>query len=48
LLQGDDDLSIYPMSLLMERCGDIPCESLLVRLRCTKCRRFHPAPVYLG
>jgi hypothetical protein len=35
------------VGLLMERAGNITFETLLARLRCEKCRRFHPAPVYL-
>ncbi len=39
--------TVYPVKLLMERCGDITFDRLLARLRCQKCRRFRPAPVYL-
>ena len=37
----------YPVRLLMQRCGNITFENLLKRLRCKRCRRFKPAPVYL-
>jgi hypothetical protein len=37
----------YPLRLLMKRKGDMTFESLLKRLRCKRCRRSMPAPVYL-
>jgi hypothetical protein len=37
----------YPVRLLLKRSGDITFENLLKRLRCKRCRRFKPAPVYL-
>jgi hypothetical protein len=38
---------VYPVVMLRERCGNITFANLLARLRCEKCRRFQPAPVYL-
>jgi len=38
----------YPVRLLMERKGDMTFENLLSRLRCKRCGRPRPAPVYLA
>jgi hypothetical protein len=37
----------YPVRLLMKRKGDMTFENLLLRLRCKRCGRARPAPVYL-
>jgi hypothetical protein len=37
----------YPVRLLMRRNGDMTFENVLKRLRCKRCHRFNPAPVYL-
>jgi hypothetical protein len=37
----------YPVRLLMKRKGDMTFENLLSRLRCKRCGRARPAPVYL-
>jgi hypothetical protein len=36
-----------PVSLLTQRRGDITFETLLKRLRCKRCGKSKPAPVYL-
>jgi hypothetical protein len=35
------------VQLLMKRRGDITFEALLKRLRCKRCGKGNPAPVYL-
>jgi hypothetical protein len=37
----------YPVRLLMKRKGDMTFENLLSRLRCKRCGRARPTPVYL-
>jgi hypothetical protein len=37
----------YPVRLLMRRNGDMTFENVLKRLRCKRCHRSNPAPVYL-
>jgi hypothetical protein len=37
----------YPVRLLIKRKGDMTFESFLSRLRCKRCGRPRPAPVYL-
>jgi hypothetical protein len=36
-----------PVRLLIQRRGDITFEALLKRLRCKRCEKSNPAPVYL-
>jgi hypothetical protein len=36
-----------PVGLLITRKGDMTFENLIKRLRCKRCGRSHPAPVYL-
>ena len=36
-----------PVRLVIQRKGDMTFEGLLKRLRCNRCRRSGPAPVYL-
>ncbi len=40
-------VTVWPVRLLHEKHGNHTFESLLKRLRCSQCRRFRPAPVYL-
>jgi hypothetical protein len=37
----------YPVRMLIERHGDMTFENLLRRLRCKRCHRVKPAPIYL-
>ncbi len=37
----------YPVRLLIKRKGDMTFENLVKRLRCRRCGRSKPAPVYL-
>jgi hypothetical protein len=38
---------LYPVRLLAEKCGNVTFAEVVGRLRCEKCHRFKPAPVYL-
>ena len=38
----------YPVRLLVERMGDMTFEALVKRLRCKRCGKTKPAPVYLN
>jgi hypothetical protein len=37
----------YPVRLLIKRRGDMTFENLVKRLRCNRCGKSKPAPVYL-